>query len=353
MKIKIVTYNLFIGLMMFLMACQNSDSEKGFQVTDSGLKYKFITDNKDGNKVQSEHFVDYKIAHRDYKDSLLGEQSGIVPFPPDSVKGNSTFESLLLEALRMMSEGDSAVFRLSTDTLIAEQTKAIEDRLEQLKKEMVARLENANDTIKQNIQRSYDAEIQRLEQQKNTPNPYLVPGKHMSFAIKVDGVRKEDEMGKYEQEKIVKYLKDNNLKAQTTETGLNYIIVKEGTGPIPKKGDTVNVNYEGRLLNGQLFDTSKEDVAKENNIFNPGRPYAPYRFTLGAREVIPGWDEAIALIKEGTVAKLLIPSELAYGPRGSGRSIPPYSSLVFEIELTKVEPASAEKSDKPEVDQSN
>ena len=354
MKIKTITYNLFIGLMVFLVACQTSNSEKGFQVTDSGLRYKFVTDNKDGKDVQADHFVDYKIAHRDHKDSLLGEQSGMVPFPPDSIKGNSTFESRLLEALRMMSEGDSAVFQLSMDSLIAEQTKAFEDKIEQKKQEMAARLTTAEgDSAKQNIERSYNADIQQLEQQKNTPNPFLIPGEFLSFAIKVDGVKKKEEIQKYEQEKIDKYLKDNNLKAQTTESGLNYIIKKEGTGAIPKNGDTVNVNYEGRLLSGQLFDTSKEDLAKENNIFNPGRPYAPYRFTLGNREVIPGWDEAIALIKEGTVATLFIPSHLAYGPRGSGRSIPPFATLMFEVELTKVEAASSEKSDSPKSDQSN
>ena len=323
-------------MLFFLIACQSG--EKGFQVTDTGLKYKFFEQNKDARKVQANYMIDFHIVRKDHKDSLLGDQSGIAPFPDDSVKGDP-----LLEALRLMAEGDSAIFLLSTDTLAAEQKKAIQGSIDALKQQMETQLSQAPDTVKENIQRQYEARLQQAEQQMGQMEKFLPPGKFLSFAIKINGVRKQEDMPEYEREKIDKYLKDNNLTAKTTESGLSYVIEKEGTGAIPKKGDTISVKYTGKLLNGTVFDTSVEEVAKSNNVFNPGRQYVPLRFPLGVQPMIKGWEEAMYLMKEGTVAKLLIPSQLGYGERGSGRQISPYATLLFEIELTKVEETPAKE----------
>ena len=117
------------------------------------------------------------------------------------------------------------------------------------------------------------------------------------------------------------YLDENNIDAEPTQTGLYYIETYEGNGSYPAPGSTVTVHYEGRLLDGEIFDSSLEGE--------------PFSFTLGAGQVISGWDEGIAYMRNGGRATLIIPSDLAYGADGSG-SIPEYSTLIFNVELLSI-----------------
>jgi len=112
----------------------------------------------------------------------------------------------------------------------------------------------------------------------------------------------------------------------TTASGLQYQILQEGTGPTPKATDQVTVNYKGTLIDGKVFDSSYD----RNQ---------PATFTVG--QVIPGWVEALQLMKVGSKAKLFIPPALAYGESGAGPDIGPNSLLIFEVELLKAEPAPA------------
>ena len=116
-----------------------------------------------------------------------------------------------------------------------------------------------------------------------------------------------------------KFLADNGKKAgvKTTASGLQYEIIKEGTGPKPLATDTVVVKYIGTTIDGKKFDSN--DSAK---------------FTVG--QVIPGWTEALQLMPVGSKWKLVIPSEIAYGERGAGADIKPNSVLVFEVELLEI-----------------
>jgi FKBP-type peptidyl-prolyl cis-trans isomerase FklB len=104
-------------------------------------------------------------------------------------------------------------------------------------------------------------------------------------------------------------------------SGLQYKVVKEGTGPKPTAGDKVKVHYHGALLNGKVFDSSIER----------GEPV-----TFGVSEVIPGWTEALQLMPVGSKWKLFIPSELGYGDAGAGADIKPGSTLVFDVELLDI-----------------
>src|SRR5690554_379991 len=132
------------------------------------------------------------------------------------------------------------------------------------------------------------------------------------------------------------YISDNNLNATKTESGLFYVIEEEGDGPEVEQGNTVAVNYTGYVLDGTVFDTSIEEVARENNTFMEGRPYEPIEFQVGAGRVIPGWDEGLQYLKKGSKAKLLIPSTLAYGDRQASEVIKANSVLVFDVEVTDV-----------------
>ena len=108
-----------------------------------------------------------------------------------------------------------------------------------------------------------------------------------------------------------------------TDSGLRYKILQKGDGKKAEKGKTVSVHYKGMLPDGQVFDSSYQRKQ-------------PIDFTLGVGQVIPGWDEGIGLLQVGDKARLVIPSDLAYGSRGAGGVIPPDANLIFDVELMDV-----------------
>ena len=112
------------------------------------------------------------------------------------------------------------------------------------------------------------------------------------------------------------------LRDTVTASGLHFIDLVRGTGPAPHTGDVAEVNYTGWLEDGTKFDSS----------FDHG---SPIQFVLGRGRVIAGWDEGIALMRQGGKARLIIPPTLAYGERGY-EVIPPNATLTFEVELVRV-----------------
>ncbi len=118
------------------------------------------------------------------------------------------------------------------------------------------------------------------------------------------------------------FLKTNkkNKDVQTTASGLQYKVITKGTGPVPEKSQKVKVHYEGRLIDGTVFDSS----------YQRGQPA-----TFGVTQVIPGWVEALTMMPVGSKWELYIPQELAYGSRDQ-KSIPPFSCLIFTVELQEI-----------------
>lgn len=120
-----------------------------------------------------------------------------------------------------------------------------------------------------------------------------------------------------------KILDENKKKTgvTTTTSGLQYEVLKSGTGKTPGSEDNVTVHYTGKLSDGTVFDSSVER----------GEPA-----TFGVSDVIAGWTEVLQLMKEGDKWLVYIPYDLGYGDRGAGQTIPPYATLIFEVELIKV-----------------
>ena len=116
-------------------------------------------------------------------------------------------------------------------------------------------------------------------------------------------------------------MSDDNVL--TTDSGLKYIELKEGTGATPKAGQTVVVHYTGTLEDGTKFDSSRDRKQ-------------PFSFKVGAGQVIKGWDEGLSTMKVGGRRQLIIPPELGYGARGAGGVIPANATLIFDVELLKI-----------------
>ena len=135
--------------------------------------------------------------------------------------------------------------------------------------------------------------------------------------------RKQKQKGEAGMQIGKKFLEENKKKQGVIELpdGLQYMVMKEGTGPLPTANDTVSVHYHGTLIDGTVFDSSVERGE-------------PAEFPVGA--VIKGWTEALQLMKVGSKYKLFIPSDLAYGDRAAGPKIGPNSTLIFEVELLTI-----------------
>ncbi len=126
-----------------------------------------------------------------------------------------------------------------------------------------------------------------------------------------------------QQADIQAYIAKNNLQMSKTTSGLYYQFMLKGKSRHAMKGETVSVHYTGYLLNGKIFDSSRD----RNQ---------PFEFTVGQGAVIKGWDEALQLMDVGDKLKVIIPYQLGYGENGAGSNIPPYSPLIFEIELLNI-----------------
>ncbi|RYU95963.1 FKBP-type peptidyl-prolyl cis-trans isomerase [Emticicia agri] len=158
--------------------------------------------------------------------------------------------------------------------------------------------------------------------------PGVSKGSDMRFIVKVRNIQTMAQFQKAQEEKknnelqlMDNFAKKNFPNATKTQYGIYRVVVKEGTGATIIAGNTVKVAYTGKLMNGTIFDSS---VGKQ-----------PIEFPVGQGAVIPGWEQALMMMKKGEKNIVFIPSNLAYGEQGSG-PIPPFSPLIFEMEVIDV-----------------
>lgn len=164
--------------------------------------------------------------------------------------------------------------------------------------------------------------IQGKEPQMSMKEAQIVANTFIQEAEKENQKLKEEAGAKFKAYGE-QYLAENAKKdgVEVTKSGLQYEVLNEGTGKSPKATDNVKCHYEGRLIDGTVFDSSY-------------RRGTPATFPLNG--VIAGWTEGLQLMKEGAKYRFHIPYNLAYGANGAGESIPPYSALVFDVELLGV-----------------
>lgn len=284
---------LFLGL----SACSQT-GEDGYTETSSGLKIKYLAEGE-GAALDSGDFL---LMHMKYlkQDSLI--------FPPEGVAGPIPVQfvtdtiSQVFEAFGMLTKGDSAHFQVSAEELFVNTFNA-QIPAGITPEDPITFQIGVEDVMSPQDYQAYQMEMMRKQQE--------------DMLAQQAGQLSADSLT------INEYLAENNIEAQTTDTGLRFVIEEEGNGVQPSAGDSVFVHYRGTLLDGTQFDSSYE------------RNTGPFGFVLGQGNVIPGWDEGIALLNKGAKAKLYIPSPLAYGPQSMG-PIAANSILIFDVELVDV-----------------
>lgn len=303
---------LFCAAVLFA-SCGTSDMP-GYKMNENGLYYKFYSQNEKGKKLKREDFAVVKLLNKiifNGKDSIIydskknGREDGTIMYQIMDPK----FKGSLEEGLMLMAEGDSASFTVSADSIQkyfpAKDSSKLYAKGTKLYFEIKLMKIRGKEEVMKEQERQYEE--------------YMKSQQEYFQKLKAD-----------EPKTFENYLKTNNITQKPTPSGLYYIEIKKGTGANPKSGDNVEVNYTGKFLDGNIFDSSE------------GK--GPFIFPVGQQRVIPGWDEAIPMMKKGGKATLIIPSHLAYDstgvqdPRSGQYGIPPYSPLVFDVELLDIKP---------------
>lgn len=299
-----IFFTLLAGTLLY--GCQ-SDGTSGMATTDLGNRYQLFTANGSGDKVVPGDFVYFHAAMRTEGDStLFSTRDGGGELPViQAAETTATKDEIgpVEDVIRQMRLGDSAVVRVNIEGF-PQKPPGMENDSVVLYDVVITEIVSEEDFTARQAAKQAEAEekakaIRALEPER------------LEFAA---GVVKDYRAGKL----------DGQIK--TTESGLKYLIHEEGTGPQAEAGKGVVVQYIGQLAtNGNVFDQS----------FGRG---SGIPFQLGTGRVIRGWDEGIALLKEGAKATFFIPSELGYGEQGTpDGSIPAGSELVFYVELEEVQ----------------
>lgn len=291
LKKKIFFFCLIFYSILF--SCHSGSEVKGYVKTKSGLYFQLLFV---GEKVKKPKVGDYVTVHVTYytgSDSLFFNAVRSIKHTASLYPGD------IQECMSMLNEEDSASFYINADNFFIKTLKA--------------------------------------------PLPdFIPPDSYMKVNIKILSIRtasqykkeKEeflswiDDFGLYEQTVLKHYIENEQINVSPTSSGIYRINISVGTGKKVEKGDTITVNYEGRFLNGKVFDSTK----KRNE---------PFQFVFGTEwQVVKGLEEAIGGMRNGDHALFIMPSELAFGKDGSSTgTIPPFTSVIFEVELMDVKSA--------------
>ena len=268
-------------------SCKN---ENNYKQVSSGLAYKIISDNSDGQKIAEGDVLTLKLKYYNHSDSLLFN-SDELPAKFRVQVSNTEEDGIIQDALKMLKTGDSASFIIP-----------------------------ANDFYKKT--------------KRDSIPEFILPDEKLRFEIKVENVVSEHQLNqeykqyllkkKAKEKQILKeYIFSENIIEKPELSGIYIIKLKNGKGKKAKLGNTVTINFTGTFINGKIFDSS----------INKGKPVT---FILGDEHVIPAWNDAIQSMKVGDKIKLIAPSETAYGQEGLQNYVPPFTTLIYEIKLLNV-----------------
>lgn len=212
----------------------------------------------------------------------------------------------LMEGIRKMKAGDSTLFRIPLDTIVKRYSQ---QRPDWAPKGAYLTWGVKLVSIKPKAQVEAEEKVKQEEQAK------MMAAAEANKAVQADA---DDKL-------IQDYFTKNNIKdAKKTASGLYYVVTQPGEGPNAMPGQKATVNYTGRNMQGETFDSNVDPA------FNH---VSPFEFNLGQHQVIQGWDEGVSLMNKGMKATFYIPSGMAYGPNARAEKIPANAILIFDIEL--------------------
>jgi FKBP-type peptidyl-prolyl cis-trans isomerase len=306
---KLVLGSLSILMMGILVSCaqKGGNSEyPGYSKVENGLYVQYHSDNDTGRAIQQGDIVSMSMMYKTEDDSVImdSRQAG----QPVQLKADTgKYEGDILGAFIGMNVGDSASMIVNADSFFIK----------------TAGMPQSPDFIDSASMLYFNVKIQKVQSMQE---------------MQAEQAQSQAKEQQAEIQELQEYLTANSITTEPTESGLIYISKKKGSGKAAEAGKKVKVHYEGMLLDGTYFDTSVEEVAKEQGLYDERRaPYKPFEFTLGQGQVIKGWDEGIAMMKVGGKARFIIPSNLAYGANPPpGSPIKPFSTLIFDVELIEV-----------------
>jgi FKBP-type peptidyl-prolyl cis-trans isomerase FkpA len=296
-------------LIWVLVSC--SSDHPGFKRSGSGLYFRFHDKNEQGEQVLKgdEVTVSLRLYTGDTvfletgRDSLLSDQI-IVEEP--------VYPGDVYEALSMMHTGDSATFILQGNDLFLN----------------FFRMQDLPGYIKDSAEVWMDVKVKSRV-------PKAEVDKRLA-ALSEESGRMLEEMKRTEPARISEFLAANELKAAPLPSGLYYIETMRGTGKKVENGSQVTLQYVAKLTTGKILETSLREEAIKSGIFDSLFEYTPFTFIMGDRSTVAGWEEGISHMRKGGKALLVVPSSLAYGEEGLEDLIPPYSPVVYEIEIIDV-----------------
>lgn len=289
---RILPFVFFSTLLLSNYGCKNDTSFKKI----NGVEYRIVKDMA-GKKPAVGDYMDLsiilKVSNKTKGDSIILSSDKVNNGKPVSIPLQPGKKNDWSSALAVLSAGDSAVIRVSVDSL--------------------------------------------MKQYKGQLPPFMHAGDYLVYEVKVFAVKTAADFQKDMQDKaklqaqtddkmIQDYLAKNNIKAEKTPMGVYYSIQKEGNGDKISKGQTAYIKYLGKTLDGKTFDGNIDSTFGHTD---------PLSVKVGFGSVIPGMDEGMTMLKKNTKATLYIPSPLAYGEKAPP-SIGPNAILVFELEVTDV-----------------
>jgi len=299
---------IFIGI-LFAWSCQSDQA--GFMTTLDGLTYKFHEHNSDAGVVLPGDLITADVIFRT-EDTVFFVSSRDLSVPYQFVVLDPKFGGDLYDALLLMGVGDSATFIINGDSLFRFDFE----------------IQDLPDFIGKNTLVYMDIRLLSLMPK----DVFEKERKTYDSTMETTGQEYKDR----EQSGIQTYLDQHNISAIPSESGLYFIEIEPGAGPSLEPGKRVKVDYSVMFINGEIFETTKRDIALKNNIFDSIKRYRPFEYTHGDSIMIKGWNEGLSYMTEGGKARLIIPSSLAYGEQGVEGYIPPFTPLIYEIEVLEV-----------------
>tara|TARA_Y100000996_G_scaffold138210_1_gene105314 strand:- start:5631 stop:6506 length:876 start_codon:yes stop_codon:yes gene_type:complete len=284
--------NYLISLIFILISCV--DKEK---VLDNGIELKYFK-NGNGEEIKDGQIVMINLQYFDYDGNELLNKVGNDPVV---LQKDSSWENngIIYEVIDNLVKGDSVFFQLTTEQFFKNAPQSVEVP-DSVKNKLISFYTGVQDVMSQSEFEDYQrVQYEKMQQEMEQQNE-----NQLSIDLEL----------------IENYLKENNIDAMKSESGLHYVITEKGNGDNAASGDNVTVHYTGMLLNGEKFDSSLD----RNQ---------PFSFQLGQGMVIRGWDEGITYFNKGASGTLYIPSTLGYGSSGAGGVIPPNAILIFEIQV--------------------